>query len=130
VEYKVVKNTLAYRAADEAGVPAFKQIVIGPTGVAFGYGEPTEPAKAISTYIRTSRSTMKIIGGMLDGRALSAEDVENLANLPPKDVLIARLLGQLQAPITGLVRVLNGPPSGLARVLQAIIDKQTQQQAG
>jgi large subunit ribosomal protein L10 len=129
VEYRVVKNALAFRAADEAGVPAIKQIVSGPTGIAFGYGEPSEPAKAISNFIRTNRSTMTIIGGVLDGRALSPADIENLATLPPREELIAKLLGQLQAPITGLVRVLNGPQSGLARVLQAIVDKQTQQQA-
>lgn len=125
VQYKIVKNTLAYRAADEAGKPGIKEIVKGPTGIAFTYGEQVDPAKAISEFIRSNRSSLKIIGGFLDDRVLSAADVENLASLPSKDELIAKLLGQMQAPTAGLVRVLNGPIAGLARVLQAHADNQS-----
>ena len=123
VQFRVVKNTLTHLAADAAGKPAFKEIVEGPTGIAFGYGDPVEPAKALAEYIRVARSSLKIRGGLMDGRVLSPEDVVALAALPSKDELVARLLGQLQAPISGLVTVLNGPISGLARVLQAYIDK-------
>ena len=123
VQFRVVKNTLTYLAADAAGKPGFKEIVQGPTGIAFGYGDPVEPARALAEYIRVARSSLKISGGLMDGRVLSPEDVVALAALPSKDELVARLLGQLQAPISGLVTVLNGPISGLARVLQAYIDK-------
>lgn len=108
-------------------MPVIRDIVHGPTGIAFGYGEPTEPAKALSDFIRTNRSALKILGGMLDGRELSPEDVETLARLPSRDQLISQLLAQMQAPIAGLARVLNGPISGLARVLQAYVDKQNEQ---
>ena len=123
VQFRVVKNTLTHLAADAAGKPAFKEIVEGPTGIAFGYGDPVEPAKALAEYIRGARSPLKIKGSLVDGRVLSSEEVEALAALPSKEVLAARLLGQLQAPISGLLNVLNGPISGLARVLQAHIDK-------
>ena len=70
---------------------------------------------------------MKIRGGFLDGQILSAAQIEQIASLPPKDVLIAQLMGQVQAPITGLVYVLNGLLAGLARVLQAHADNLGQQ---
>jgi large subunit ribosomal protein L10 len=127
VRYRVVKNTLAYRAADEAGQSQIKEIVKGQSAIAFGYGEPTEPAKALSDFIKDSRSSLSITGAVLDGRILSPEQVEQLASLPSKDQLIAQLLGQLQSPITGLANVLNGPLSGLARVLQGQVTKLEQQ---
>ena len=71
VEYRVVKNTLAYLAADAAGRPAIKEAIEGPTGIALGYGEPTEPAKALSGFIRSARSDLKVRGGELDGKTLT-----------------------------------------------------------
>ena len=129
VRYKVVKNTLAYLAADEAGQAAVKEIVKGPSAVAFGYGEPTEPAKALSDFIRENRSELTITGAVMDGQVLSSAQVEQLARLPSKEQLIAQLLGQLNGPITGLANVLNGPISGLARVLQGDADKLQAQEA-
>ena len=129
VEYRVIKNTLAFLAADQAGKPAVKDIIDGPTGIAFGYGEPTEPAKALSGFIRSNRSALAIQGGELDGRALSREDVERLAAMPTRDELVAILLMRMNGPISGLVNVLNGPIAGLARVLQGRIDNLQEQEA-
>ena len=129
VEYRVVKNTLASLAADKAGKPAIKDSISGQTGVALGYGEPTEPAKALTAFIRTSRSNLVIQGGELDGRALTAEDVERLAAMPGREELIATLLMRMNSPISGLVNVLNGPLAGLARVLQGHIDNIQQAEA-
>jgi large subunit ribosomal protein L10 len=126
VQYKIVKNTLAYRAADESGRPGIKEIIQGPTAVAFSYGEPVDPAKALSDFIRTRRSPLKILGGVLDGRVLSAADVDNLATLPSKEELYSKLLGQMQAPSSSLVRVLNESLARLARVLQAHVDQASQ----
>ena len=123
IQFRVVKNNLAHLAADAADRPGLKQIVEGPTGIAFGYGDPVEPAKTLSEYIRTTRSPLTIRGGLMDERVLSAVDVNALAALPSQDELVARLLGQIQAPIAGLVNVLNGPIAGLARVLQARADQ-------
>ena len=122
VEFHVVKNSLTYLAADAAGMPWLKDIVQGSTGLAFGYGDPTEPARALSDFIRSTRSALTIRGAVLGERHLSADEVESLAALPPKEVLIARLAGQLNAPISRLAHVLGSPAAGLATVLQRQIE--------
>ena len=129
VRYKVVKNTLAYIAAENTGRPELKEIIQGPSAIAFGYGEPTDPAKALSDFIRTTRSPLEIRGAVLDGRVLDAAQVEQLASLPGKDELVSQLLSRMQSPISGLVNVLNGPIAGLARVLQGHIDSMQEQPA-
>jgi|SaaInl4_135m_RNA_FD_contig_71_847145_length_4999_multi_4_in_0_out_0_2 large subunit ribosomal protein L10 len=122
VDFRVVKNTLTYRAAESAGKPELKDVVQGPTGVAFGYGEVTESAKALTEFIRETRSALKVRGAVMGNRLLNPAEVEALGKLPSKDVLIAKLAGQLQGGISGLVYVLSAPISGLARVLQAHVD--------
>ncbi len=126
VRYKVIKNTLTYLAADAAGQPLVKDIVQGPTAIAFGYDDPIGPAKALSEFISNNRSALEIRGAIMDGRLLTAAEIDALAKLPSKDVLIAMLMGQLQGPIAGLANVLNGPLSGLARVLQQHSDNLAQ----
>jgi large subunit ribosomal protein L10 len=122
VEFLVVKNRLAYLAADAAGKPVMKEIVHGPTGLALGFGEPVEPAKALTDFVRSTKYPLKVIGGVLGERILTAEEVIGLAALPGKDQLVARLAGQLLGPATGLVYVLSAPVSGLARVLQRRVE--------
>ena len=102
VDYRVVKNTLTYRAADSVGKPQFKDVVKGPTGVAFGYGEVTEPAKALTNFIRDTGSALKVRGAVMGERILTPGEVEALGKLPSKEVLIAKLAGQLQGGIAGL----------------------------
>ena len=122
VEFTIVKNTLMYRASDEAQRPQVKEIVQGPTAVALGYDEPWDVAKAVADYIRTSRSTLTIRGAVLgDGPVMPPSEVIRLAALPPKPQLLATLLGQLQAPIQRLVTVLNGPLQNLDGLIQARI---------
>lgn len=129
VRYKVIKNNLAYIAADNAGRPELKEIIQGPSAIAFGYGEPTDPAKALSDFIRETRSPLEIRGAVLEGRVLDGQQVQQLADLPSKDELVAQMLARMQSPISGLVNVLNGPISGLARVLQGRIDNLQEQPA-
>ena len=123
VEYRVVKNSLAYIAADGANRPEIKEIVNGPTALAFGYDDPIEVAKALETYIRSTRSILSMKGAALDGRTIGAAEVLTLAQLPPKPQLIARLLGQMQAPASGFLTVLNGPIVGLATLLQRRVEQ-------
>jgi large subunit ribosomal protein L10 len=129
IEYRVVKNTLTYLAAEAADRPQVKEIVQGPTGLAFGYGEPVEVAKALEEYIRVNRSSLAIRGALLDKRALTAAEAISLSRLPPKPELVSELLGQLQLPLAALMAhlqspmarlltVLNGPAASLAVVLQ------------
>ena len=127
VSLKVVKNNLAYIAAENAGKPELKEIIQGPSAIALGYGEPTDPAKALSQFIRETRLPIEIRGAVLDGRVLDPAQVEQLASLPGKDELVSLLLSRMQSPISGLVNVLNGPIAGLARVLQGRIDQLEEQ---
>ncbi len=142
VEYRVVKNTLTYLAADSADRPQIKDIVQGPTALAFGYEDPVTVAKALEEYIRVNRSVLTIRGAVLDGRTLSSADVNMLANLPPKPQLVAQLLSQtqaplsgllshLQAPLYGLLGALNGTMTSLGSVLQQRVEQlQAQGEAG
>ena len=123
VTFRVVKNTIVYLAADAAAKPAVKGIVQGPTGIAFGFEDPVEPAKALTEFIVSTRSPLKIMGGLLGDRALSAGEVASLAALPSRDQLVANLLGRLQAPVTGLAYVLSAPVASLARVIQRRIEQ-------
>jgi ribosomal protein L10 len=118
VEYKVVKNRIAAIAAAESGIDSFKDILEGATGVVFGYDDVVAAAKALDEYVKQTRVELKIRKGVMDGAVITPAQVSALAALPPKEQLLAMLLGQLNAPITGLVHVLNGTISGLAVVLQ------------
>lgn len=118
IEFRVVKNRLTYLAAEAAGRPLIKDIVRGPTGIAFGSGDPIGPAKALTEFVRATRSPLKVMGGLLGERTLSPGEIAEIALLPGREELIARLMGRLQGPITGLAFVLNGPIASLARVLQ------------
>ena len=123
VRFRVVKNNLAYIAADEAHKPQIKDVITGPTGIAFGFDDPTIAAKALTQFITSSRAPMTVIGGILDDSALTPEQVNRLATLPSKDQMIATLLGQLQAPIRNLAYVLTATQTGLVTALQSIVDQ-------
>ena len=118
VEYHVVKNTLVYRAADQAGKPQLRDIIEGPVALAFGYDDIVNTAKALNQYIKSAALSLQIRGGLLGDRILLPEEVVSLANLPPREVLISQLIGQLQAPIGTLHNILNLPLQGLLNVLQ------------
>ena len=118
VEYHVVKNTLVYRAADQAGKPQLRDIIEGPVALAFGYDDIVNTAKALNQYIKSAALSLQIRGGLLGDRILLPEEVVSLANLPPREVLLSKLIGQLQAPIGTLHNILNLPLQGLLNVLQ------------
>jgi large subunit ribosomal protein L10 len=124
LKYKVVKNTLAHRAAaGTTRAEIFGQLVDGPTGIVFGYGDPTIAAKGLEEFIRTFRSPLIVRNAVMDGNLLMPREVSALASLPTKDVLLASLLGQIQAPIYGLVNVLSAPLRGLITVLQRRVEQ-------
>jgi len=118
VEYHVVKNTLVYRAADQAGKPQLRDIIEGPVALAFGYDDIVNTAKALNQYIKSEALSLQIRGGLLGDRILLPEEVVSLANLPTREVLISKLIGQLQAPVGTLHNILNLPLQGLLNVLQ------------
>ncbi len=118
VEYRVVKNRLALLAAREAGKEDLRQVFEGTTGLAIGYGDPLVVAKALDEHVKSTRSRLILRAALMDGTLYNTAQISALAALPSKDELLSRLLGQLQAPITQLVTVLNGTIKGLAVVLQ------------
>jgi len=119
VDFTIVKNTLLSLAADEAQKPQLKEIVDGPTAIALGYDDPVEAAKAMADFIRTG-GTLAIIGAVMgDDAPMSSSEFTRLAALPPKPILLAMLLGQLQSPIARMVTVMNGPLQSMGNVLAA-----------
>jgi large subunit ribosomal protein L10 len=122
-DYHVVKNTLIRFAADKAGKSRVMDIIEGPVALVFGHGDAVNLAKALSQYIKSMELPLQIRGGLLEDRVLTSTEVLNLANLPPKEVLIAQVIGQLQAPMRGLHNILNFPLPGLLNVLQRRVEK-------
>lgn len=122
VEYRVLKNRLMQKAFNELGYADFDEALNGPTAVAFANGDPVAPAKILlESADKSKKLTVKC--GMVDGTYITVDGVKELATLPPKEVLLAKLLGTLEAPISGLARVLNETVAGLARVLNQIAEK-------
>lgn len=121
IGYHVVKNTLVYRAADQSGKPQLKDIVEGPVALAFGYDDAVSAAKVLNQYIKSAALPLQIRGGLLGDRILLSEELASLANLPPREVLIAKLIGQFQAPAVTLHNTLSFLLRGLLNVLQSRI---------
>src|SRR5947208_17076912 len=122
--FAVVKNTLTRRAAEVAGADALLALLEGPTAIAFleAEGDPVAVAKALADAARTSR-VMTIRGGILEGRAIEGAAVEELAKLPPTDVLRAQVLGAITSPLTAIVGLFTAPLQDLYGLLDARIDQ-------
>ncbi|MBI4277576.1 MAG: 50S ribosomal protein L10 [Armatimonadetes bacterium] len=127
-EYKVVKNTLMRIAAESLGVKGLEAHLEGPTAVAFVHKDVTAAAKVLQEFIRQYRK-LEVKGGLVEGRVLGADQVKVLADLPSREVLLARVVGGIQSPLAGLVGVLNGTVRALVYALDAI-RQQKEQGAG
>ncbi|MGC4116582.1 MAG: 50S ribosomal protein L10 [Myxococcales bacterium] len=119
VEYKVVKNTLAKRAAKGTAAEVLNDLFEGPCAIIMGYEDPISPAKMLQDFIEKSKGKMEIRGAVLEGKKLAAKDVEALSKMPGVPELRAMLLGIINKPAQLLVSILNQPQSGLARVIDA-----------
>jgi large subunit ribosomal protein L10 len=119
--FRVVKNTLTLRAADQAGVDAIKPLVEdGPTALAFVVeGDPALAAKVLDTFARQSQ-VIELKGGVLEGQELDIEELRRLARLPSRDQLNAQLAGVVASPLTTLVRGLGSLLSGIAIALEQV----------
>src|SRR5256714_8752803 len=116
--FSVVKNTLTGRAAEAAGADALLALLEGPSAIAFleSEGDPVAVAKALGDAARTTR-VLAVRGGILEGKAISSDDVANLAKLPPAEVLRAQLVGAIAAPLATVVGIFNAPLRDLVGVL-------------
>jgi large subunit ribosomal protein L10 len=120
--FAVVKNTLTERAADEAGVEALKALLEGPTALAFVRGDAAAAAKTLRDYARETE-LLPFKGGVMNGAALTPEDIAAIARLPSRETLYAQLVGVVAHPIAGLARTLNQLVGGLAIALGQIQEK-------
>lgn len=121
VEYRVIKNTLTRIAAKQIGIEGMEPYLEGPTAMAYSAADPVAPAKIISEFIKESRlQNIEIKAGLVEGKVIDANGVKALANLPPREVLIAQVLAGFQTPIVGFVNVLQGTIRNAVYVLDAI----------
>jgi large subunit ribosomal protein L10 len=121
-EYKVYKNTLVRFAAREVVDDQLDPLLTGPTAITFVHGDVAAVAKTLRDFARTNQALI-LKGGLLGPRLVSAKDVEALADLPSRDVLLAQLAGALQAPLTKLAGLLQALPRNFAYGLSALIDQ-------
>jgi len=120
--FRIVKNSLTERATDQAGADALRPLLEGPTALAFVGGDAALAAKALNDAARTL-GTLEFKGGVMNGSALTADEVRSIARLPAREVLHAQLVGTIAAPLSGLVRTLNALIAGVAIQLKAIADQ-------
>ncbi len=121
LEVRVVKNTLLRIAANETGRPELLEIIEGPTALAMGFGDVIEAAKALSGYAQGAPAGFGLRGGFMDGRVLSAQDLRDLVRVPPRPVLLAQFLGQMQSPLAGFIGLLDAPLHELVGLMQSLL---------
>lgn len=119
VNYSVVKNTLLRIAAEEAGIEGLEPVLEHNTAIAVAPEDPVAVAKIICEFAKENKA-LKVKIGVLDGKVISADEIKALAALPPKEVLIAKMLGSMNAPISGFVNVLQGTIRNVVYALEAV----------
>jgi large subunit ribosomal protein L10 len=120
--FKVVKNSLTERAADQAGAETLKEYLAGPTALTFVRGDAATAAKAIADYAKATQ-LLPFKGGVMDGGALDVDQLRSLSRLPSRDVLYGQLVGVVASPVGGLVRSLSALVGGLASALGQVREK-------
>jgi large subunit ribosomal protein L10 len=121
--YAVAKNTLAKRAATEAGIAGLDTLFTGPTALAFVSGDPVEAAKSLRDFAKTN-PLLVIKGGVFEGKSVTADEVRKLADLESRDVLLAKLAGAMKANLSKAAATFQAPISKLARLAAALQEKQ------
>ncbi|MBK8190793.1 MAG: 50S ribosomal protein L10 [Vampirovibrionales bacterium] len=122
----VAKNTLMKRAVEGDALAAIEPLLKGPTALVVGNADQVAPVKTLQDYLKKNKKENEIRGGYLEGKALSAKEVDELAKLPPLDELRAKLLGGIASPMNGLVAALIGPHRALANVLDQVASQKQQ----
>ena len=120
--YAVVKNTLTKRAADEVGFGDLAPLLNGPTAIAFIEGDPVEAAKAIRDFAKAN-PLLVVKGGVVDGRTVDASEVTRLADVEPREVLLAKLAGAMKGNLTKAAGLFQAPLSQVARLAAALQEK-------
>lgn len=121
-EYKIVKNTLLRRAAEAAGYQDLNEHLSGTTAVLLGYGDPVAPLKSLVDFFKESEKG-EIRAGIFEKNIIDGKSLDEIAKLPPKEVLLSKVVGGFQAPIYGFVNVLQGTIRKLVYALNAVKEK-------
>lgn len=131
VEYKIAKKTLIRLAAKEIGIDEIPdETMNGPVAVAFSYEDQVVVASLLAKFAKEHKEQVKLIGGILDGKVIDASVVNELASIPSKEELYAKLLGSMNSPISGFVGVSSGVVSGFVRALNAVREKKEAEEEG
>ena len=120
--FRIVKNTLTERAAEQAGAEGLKELLEGPTAMTFVRGDAAAAAKALRDFRRATQ-LLEFKGGWLNGAKLSPDEIDSIAQLPSREVLYGRLVGMVAFPLSGLAGALGNLVGGLARQLQQMADQ-------
>ncbi len=123
-DYMVTKNTLAKIAIKGTPYEILADSLKGPIAIAFGFDDQVSPAKAVSKFIKDTKKGA-ILGGALDGKLLSASEAEDLAKLPSKEELYAKILGSINSPASGIANSINAVMAQLTRAMAAVRDQKT-----
>ncbi|MDA4109353.1 50S ribosomal protein L10 [Mycolicibacterium holsaticum] len=126
--YRIAKNTLVKRAAAEAGIEGLDELFVGPTAIAFVKGEAVDAAKAIKKFAKDHKALV-IKGGYMDGRPLSVAEVEQIADLESREVLLAKMAGAMKANLSKAAGLFNAPASQVARLAAALQEKKAGEEA-
>ena len=128
VKYMVAKNTFIRIAAKEAGIEGLDSVLEHNTALAFSAEDPVAPAKILNDFSK-DHEALELKAGILDGKVIAVDEVKALAELPSRDELLAKLVGSMQAPISGLVNVLQGTIRNFVYTLEAVRQKKEQESA-
>lgn len=122
IEFKVLKNTLTRKAADEIGLEGLEPYLEGPTAIAFGIDDPVAPAKILSDFAKTHKA-LELKAGILENRVIDVKGIKALADLPSKEVLLAQVLAGMQSPMYGFAGSLQGVLRKFVYALDAVREK-------
>jgi large subunit ribosomal protein L10 len=120
--YRVAKNTLVKRAAEDADIQGLDALFVGPTAIAFVEGEPVDAAKALRDFAKDNKGLV-IKGGYMDGRPLTVDEVDKIADLDSREVLLAKLAGAMKGNLAKAAGLFNAPASQVARLAAALQEK-------
>lgn len=128
VEYKVVKNRLAKIALRESGLNTMDEFLTGTKAVAFGIKDPIAPAKVLVAYAKENEK-LKVVGGLMDNQILTVGAINELSQMPSREVLLSRMLGSLSGPVQKLAYGLNQTVAKLAYAIDAVVRKKAEQES-